>query len=81
VDGRGVSINAKKKKSNREVFFNQVDGVGQYNTVKLWVHSTRFNVQLFVVNFNFSFSISSGSGLDFIKYQHSSKPCLLCVMP
>ena len=34
-----------------------------------------------VVIFIISFSIGCGSGLDIIKYQHSSKPCSLCVMP
>src|SRR5438552_2927891 len=31
-----------------------------------------------VVIFIISFSIGCGSGLDIIKYQHSSKPCSLC---
>jgi hypothetical protein len=32
-------------------------------------------LSVFVVNFIFSFPIGFGSGLDIIKYQHSSKPC------
>ena len=40
----------------------------------------RLDVQFsaFVVNFIISFSIGCGSGLDIIKYQHSSKPSTLC---
>jgi hypothetical protein len=37
--------------------------------------SRRNSIWLFVVNFIYIFSISSGSGLDIIKFQHSSKPC------
>jgi NhaP-type Na+/H+ and K+/H+ antiporter len=34
----------------------------------------------FVVNFIFSFSIGFSSGLDIIKFQHSSKPWPLAVI-